>query len=260
MEKTPLKKRTICIGDVHGCGLELQFLLKQCKIRPGIDIVYLVGDIFDRGMHGHIVWQLIQEYGIKVLRGNHEQKFIKYFSGGTKSLPPHYYWAINNLVAHGVKVQEFVDFINSTPLIIQDGNHIITHAGVLIDNPLEENVSANIYGHLPSDKPMPIPDEGDGYTYWWDLYDGNYLILYGHLSTKDGKVRVNNNSYGEVNSIGLDTATVHGGPLSGYCLEDQKIYAYQSNVDYFGTLKKEFYKIPPQPCQEVLNWLKEKGF
>lgn len=249
--------RTFVIGDLHGAGLELQFFIKQYSIKPDTDRIYLVGDIFDRGLHGHIIWNLIQDYNIKVLRGNHEQKFIQYLKGERKTVPAHYYWALNNLVDKGVKIDDFFNFLISTPLLINLDDVIIAHAGVLPENPLEENVSANIYGSLPSNLPMPIPNPKDGKTYWWDLYQGDYLVLYGHLSTFDGQPRYGYNSRGKINSIGLDTATVHGGALTAYCIEDKQIYTYKSGINYFDKLKKTYNQNYPKPSFKVMNWIEE---
>lgn len=244
--------RTFVFGDVHGAGLELQALLEQCKIVPEVDLVYLVGDVFDRGIYGHLVWDLIKKYQMKVLRGNHEQKFIDFFMGKKKFLPLHYFWAINNLIDHGVEISEFVNFLHKTPLLVKDRNCIIVHAGILLSNPIEENLSANVYGNLPSNQPMPILKDSN----WWDFYCGNYLVLYGHLSQKDGTPRIRKYS-NRINSIGLDTSAVNGGSLTAYCIEEEKIYTFKSGVNYFADLQKNLKNKQLILNSKVIDWIKD---
>ena len=238
---------TWVIGDLHGCGKELEELFLQADIGDS-DQVWLVGDCFDRGLHGHVVWKMIRQHGIRIVLGNHENKFIKWLSGRKADVPMHYIWTVNNLVKNGISISEFFDFIQSAPLVSEAApGVVVTHAGVLLHNPLQPDESANVYGRAIRDKEE-----------WWDYYHGDKVICYGHLVSSGGP-RIRTGPNGQVNSVGLDTATVHGGPATAYCVETGKIVQYTSGVDYFSQLKGEFKKASPTICQEVADFIGTGG-
>lgn len=241
------------IGDLHGCGLELDAFIKQYV--KSEDQIWLVGDLFDRSLHGHLVFKLIKQYGIKATLGNHEKKFINYLNGKKDSVPHHYYWTLNNLIDNGIGVEEFYNYIVNLPLIEEiDNETLVVHAGVDVYNPWQENESANVYGNFKPTQPMPIPKPNDGNKYWWDHYHEDTLVLYGHLVCPEGKPRLRYSPSGKLNSIGLDTAATHGGGLTAWCVEDN-IHITVPSEDYFSILKAEMQKNPPKPHSEVTNWI-----
>lgn len=242
------------IGDVHGAGLELDALL--CKISPTTDDqVILVGDVFDRGEYGHEVWRIIEQTKAIVFLGNHERKMHQFLTGQRDSLPYHYYWAINNLLQHGVELQQLVDFLGTLPLVKQfeaGTPFIVAHAGVIVDDPLREDISMNVYGNLR--EPMPRPSPGDPKKYWWDDYAGDVPVYYGHLVSHDGLPRIRRSPSGKINSAGLDTAVVHGGNITAACPETLEFFQHKSGVDYFGVLKSVFAMQPPILHSDVVAY------
>src|SRR5436190_4191878 len=73
--------RIFAIGDIHGCALTLEkLLLHELQINRH-DEIYFLGDYIDRGPRSREVIDLIlalqkENYGVRTLRGNHEQLFI----------------------------------------------------------------------------------------------------------------------------------------------------------------------------------------
>ena len=218
--------KNYAIGDLHGVGQELLGLSKQLDGN-----IYLVGDLFDRGLHGHIVWEFLHQPNHYSVKGNHDLKMERYLKGERSHLPFHYLWAIDNLKKHGVTRSKLIEFLESLPIMKIIGNNIIVHAAVDVNDPLREDVSINIYGNLDPEKKMPKPKKDE--RYWWDDYSGPYDVYYGHLVTHDENVRIRNHSYG------IDTATVHSGPLTAICIETKEVYQYRSGIDWFSILKKE---------------------
>ena len=45
-------KRTIIVGDVHGCLQELSELLEKCKYNDSCDLIF-VGDLVNKGWYRH---------------------------------------------------------------------------------------------------------------------------------------------------------------------------------------------------------------
>jgi len=228
---------TYIIGDVHGCGQELQALIQ--KIAPAsTDEIILVGDVIDRGFHGHLVWELIQQYHMKVLLGNHENKMKKFFERKKDYVPAHYLWAFENLfeTTKVVTQPEFEAWLQGLPLLLQRGEDIIVHAGINVFNPTAENEACNVYGHA-------TPTERR--TDWWELYNGSQMVVYGHVVPKDWKPYFHKNRQGRTNSVCIDTCTHNGGDLTAYCLETGDIIQHRSGIPHFRMLKEAMNKQPP---------------
>ncbi len=70
--------KLIIYGDIHGCFDEWQELRE--KLNPDkYDIEFSVGDIVDRGPKEIEALRFTREINIKMVRGNHEDKYIRYF-------------------------------------------------------------------------------------------------------------------------------------------------------------------------------------
>ena len=253
---------TWVFGDIHGAGLETEKLINIINFSYPHNRFVFVGDAIDRGKHGHIVWKLIKKYDIPVCLGNHENKMIQFLSGEREYLPKHYYWALNNLVQNDVDIEEFYEWLISLPLLIPSENnskkYIITHAGVNLKDPYKTDISANVYGNLDSEKAMPKPKDRDKEVFWWDMYDKEQIIIYGHLVTQDNALRIRRNFNGHLNSIGIDTAVVHGGNITAYCLENGVTVQYCSGKDWFGELKKEIGNNIPILDERIRKFINEK--
>lgn len=74
-------KRTIIIGDIHGCYTELLELLTKINFSPE-DILISVGDIVDRGPDSEKVVDFFKSTpNAYVVFGNHERKICKIIEG-----------------------------------------------------------------------------------------------------------------------------------------------------------------------------------
>jgi hypothetical protein len=67
--------RTIIVGDVHGCRIELEALLDRIGFTSGDRLVF-VGDLVARGPDSLGVLDIVRRTGAIVVRGNHEQKLL----------------------------------------------------------------------------------------------------------------------------------------------------------------------------------------
>ena len=67
--------RTIVVGDIHGCALEFDDLLRSLGFAQGVDRVVLVGDLVARGPDSAGVVDLIRRrprphcHALSVLQG-----------------------------------------------------------------------------------------------------------------------------------------------------------------------------------------------
>ena len=222
-------------GDIHGAADEFEALIR--RVHTSGDEHICVGDLFDRGFGARRVWELIQEFGIKSTMGNHERKMLAFLEGRRDSVPPHYHYVIDQLIGSGfIHRDDFISFLHQMPLLLHVApNAIVAHAGVRMDNPFVEDVDANVYGnYVYGEKRESLKNR-----IWWDEYAGEWLIIYGHQVSEDGRVRRRELGIGgRLNSIGLDTAVVHGGPISAFCLETQEVVQYRSGINHFAALKE----------------------
>lgn len=188
----PAPARTLVVGDVHGCSAELRRLLDLA--RP--DRLLLLGDLYTKGPDPAGVWAIIQAWGAAAVLGNHDLAVLH--RPGIVDLPP-----------------EALAWLAALPLTLRGegplGPWLAVHAGV---DPVR--------GPDATDQHRAVvlrrwPDDADaGNPFWWELWRGPPLVLYGHDAVRGLVDR-------RPHSLGLDTGCVYGGALSGYLVEDDRV-------------------------------------
>ena len=141
----------IAIGDIHGCALTLDLLLKTVAPRPQDTLVF-VGDYIDRGPDSKgVIDRLIRlekKQDCIFLRGNHEDLFLGYVDRGEYDL-----WAINGgvqaLASYGLHgngqslPERHVAFVRRTKLYYETPDYLFVHAGIRPDRTVAENLAEN---------------------------------------------------------------------------------------------------------------------
>jgi diadenosine tetraphosphatase ApaH/serine/threonine PP2A family protein phosphatase len=176
--------RTLIIGDVHGCCIELQEMIHV--VQPSK--IILVGDMFTKGPNPLGVWKLIQKHKIESVLGNHDEAIL---TKKREDFP-----------------QEVYTYIENLPLIIELESCIIVHAGL---NPhgVTTKQQAITIRCFPNDKNPQNP-------FWWEIITTKKLVVYGH----DAKRGLQDH---RPHTLGLDTGCVYGGVLTGYVLEQNTL-------------------------------------
>ena len=73
-------KNVYCISDIHGCYEEFIELLQLINFNCNNDIIYILGDVIDRGARSIDCLKYIQKTkGIHLLLGNHEFIMLDFF-------------------------------------------------------------------------------------------------------------------------------------------------------------------------------------
>jgi serine/threonine protein phosphatase 1 len=234
------------IGDIHGCGIEFLALLSQLDNATDI---YCVGDLFDRGVDPYKVWELVTNFDIHCVMGNHEQKMLNFLTGKRDHLPPTYYFALDQLFNKGVKRKDLIAFLEKLPRMIPltylGREIIITHAGINPENPYDDSAEFTTYGSFD-----PVP--------WWELHiTDSPLVIYGHLSqpfpdTMMPRVISNGN---KINSIGIDTGACHGYALTAYCVETAEMIQVPCRWDAAGLLRANLDRLGKPWRVEMRNKL-----
>lgn len=201
--------RHIVIGDIHSCADALFALLDACQRRPE-DEVICVGDLIDRGPDPTgVVRFFMTDPNAVAIMGNHEDKHVRIRAGELKPGPSH----LASQLLLGDLYDEAVDFFATLPLSLERRGYFICHAGVLPGVPLDEQPrKALLRAKMPWMK--NIYDTADP---WWNHYEGDVPIVYGHLATRDHNVRRVNNTWG------IDTGAGHGGPLTALVLPEARV-------------------------------------
>lgn len=184
--------RTLFVGDVHGCSMELEALLAQSQPTR----VILLGDIFTKGPHPRKVWKLIKKYKMESVLGNHD---VRTLESNRPLLPPKaLYW------------------LSHLPLFIQGPSWIAVHGGINPKGPTLRNEAIYVRRWPMNEKKNP---------FWWEGYQGQKLVIYGH----DAKRKLQDH---RPFTLGLDSGCVYGFALTGYLLEENRIYEIPASSSY----------------------------
>ena len=115
------------VGDVQGCWLELDALMKKVNLKDS-DELWLAGDLINRGPDSLQVLRQARQMGdqCRVVLGNHDLHFLAIFFGGKS---PHSKDTFDELLA-ATDVEELAHWLRGQKLIHSGYGHVMTHAGI----------------------------------------------------------------------------------------------------------------------------------
>ena len=248
-------QRIIIIGDIHGCIEELNELIDKINLQSS-DALYFIGDLIDRGPDSVAVvkkcYSLSLEYNVKLILGNHEEKFLRYLKhienktgletqmSGISEFPR----LIKGLAA------EEIAFLKSAhySIELQEEKITLLHGGIAnqvkfpfprtyrygIDNPKEFKgleLITKVRYVTPDGKFVGLNEETEVDKYWAEVYNGSYgHIYFGHqpfMQELPEKF---------AHATGLDTGCVFGGWLSAVIIEN-------GNKSFISVKAKDTYSV-----------------
>jgi len=233
-------KRTILVGDVHGCFKELKLLLAKCAYKPKTDRLILLGDLVDRGPHSVEVVQWARNRGIECLSGNHDEKYARFHKHETKKFeslkrgeekpyknPMRFKESRREI--YGQLSEADLKWIDEMPtsIFLEEYNMLCVHAGVQAGVSLSEQPAGTLRHHryVDNDTLKAVNLTGDYHqpknsSFWAEHYDGFVNIVHGHHvgSMKDPVIYVN---AGGARVIGTDTGACFGGRLTALVLSEE---------------------------------------
>ncbi len=233
------------IGDIHGCGAELESLLEKLGYRRGEQGVYahpegrkaaFLGDFCDRGPRSADVLRLVMDMvgagQALAVPGNHDVKLLKYLRGQKITVPEYMLKTVAELEARGeafkAEAAAFIDGLVSH-YVLDGGRLAIAHAG--IKQEYLGRASARVrefclYGDITGETDgMGLPVRLD----WAADYRGRTAVVYGHIANKE--VRQLNGT------VGIDTGCVFGGQLTAYRWPEREIVSVPAREVYFAPVK-----------------------
>lgn len=116
------------IGDIQGCYKQLMQLIKIIDFNPSNDVLYLVGDLVNRGPKSLEVmkWVYKNQNSVINVLGNHDFYLLARY---------HHLVKIDNddTLSDLIKdkhITKYVDWLRSSSLIFHDNEYIMSHAGI----------------------------------------------------------------------------------------------------------------------------------
>lgn len=229
------------VGDLQGCARELDALLEAIAFDERRDELWSCGDIINRGPDSLAAVRRWRELGGRGVIGNHEIYALMVRSGRW----PRKQDTLDALFA-ATDAEELLTSLRALPaLALLPGNGEVddvwlVHAGVhpqwhdlaAIARRLEarehddewllsDEVSfatrvrcctatgeRSKFDRKPQDCPAP-------YRPWDEFYEGAATIVHGHWAWRG--------HYRGARTIGLDSGCVYGGPLTAWCVEEDRV-------------------------------------
>ncbi|MFT5357539.1 MAG: putative phosphodiesterase [Polyangiales bacterium] len=200
-------KRTLIVGDVHGCLEELEALVNKVGLRDE-DTLVLVGDLVAKGPDSAGVVRYARERRAFSVCGNHDAHWLRARSDGKGRSLCDADWAY---------LEQAPDFLrlDLNPLyegVLRRAVHVV-HAGFVPGIELEAQDP-----HLMQN--LRTLHDGAGSSQrkgepWAGQWPGPELVIFGHDAAR-GLQR-------HAHALGLDTGCCYGGDLTGALIEGESL-------------------------------------
>lgn len=213
------QKRSVIIGDVHGCLDELQELLKKINFHSSSHQLVFVGDLINKGPYSVEVLELVLKLQASVVLGNHEAKFLSYLENPNPEKPG--FEAI--IDSMGSKVSFWKNWLKRLPYFYETPDFLVVHAGLAPGkhpSQTDPRILTTIRTWDGSGRNLDDPTQPD----WFQFYDGKKLVVFGHWAKRGLIVKDN--------VIGLDTGCVYGRKLSAVVLPERQIVQVDAKENY----------------------------
>lgn len=237
------------IGDVHGCLDELRALVAKLR-GEGVEHIWHLGDLVDRGPDSGGVVRFCMEEGIGGVMGNHESTILALYPGvksGAKKASPDKTRTISQLGDEEKRYLEALPLLH----VFDDLKVVLVHAGLEPRLPVwksrlpmhhffgsqTHNVchlqlvhpdfpgQTRWWGYDPKNDVPEEENRRQGWVRWYELYDEPYTVAYGHSVFYGAPFQ-----HGR--TFGIDTGCVFGGGLTALVLPDMRYVRVPSRRAY----------------------------
>jgi bis(5'-nucleosyl)-tetraphosphatase (symmetrical) len=229
------------VGDIQGCAVEFERLLKKIRFDPSRDELWSVGDIVNRGPDSPAALRLWLDTGGRGVIGNHDIYALLAFADRTRR-------KLDTLrdLFDAPDAGELLAGLEKLPVLERlpgaagGRDAWIVHAGVHPSWTDLAAVAARIHAGRNDAGWLESPDvafatrvrccdaagttvrysgppEGcpASFSPWDDFYRGEPLIVHGHWARRG--------FYRTERSLGLDSGCVYGGEMTAWCQEEDRV-------------------------------------
>lgn len=214
-------RRTIFIGDVHGCIDELEDLLRACALTDD-DQVILVGDLMAKGPDSQAVVQLAREAGFGAVLGNHDDHVLQFEarpSGPDKR-------AEHAAIARSLGPEDF-RWLKALPLWLEletGGRSVIAvHGGLVPGVPVEQQERKFLL-NLRSIRRDGSPSRKVEAEPWASVWTGPAHVVFGHDAVRGLQQHPH--------ATGLDTGCVYGHRLTALVWPERRLVSVPARRRY----------------------------
>jgi diadenosine tetraphosphatase ApaH/serine/threonine PP2A family protein phosphatase len=206
--------RTVVVGDIHGCHEELLDLMDHVGPTDG-DRVISVGDLVTKGPGNAAVIDFFRAgTNTSAVIGNHDRVLLEKYLGHDVKLETFHVQAIAEF---GDRFGEYMKWVAALPHYLDLGDYLVVHAGLRPGRSLaEQDIKdlTEIRKVVIGDKEIP----------WFDVYEGNQTVIFGHWVFGEPVVKTN--------AIGIDTGCVYGGRLTACVLPERHLVSVPARRAY----------------------------
>lgn len=220
-----MSKRTLFVGDVHGCYTELKGLLEMANFKPDSERLFFVGDLINRGPKPLEVLKLVHRLGASCVLGNHERSFLQHLKKGSQSSD-----SFSKLKEEmGGHMPFWEEWLQSLPLFVSEGEEtepdsfLVVHAG-LAPGISPQDTDPHILTNLRTWDPVDQKPGDENHPAWYTFYQKSRTIIFGHWAAGGVVMRPN--------AIGLDSGCVYGGSLTALSWPDRILYQFPAQSIY----------------------------
>jgi len=116
------------IGDIQGCYNPFMELLSRISFNPSKDILYLVGDLVNRGPESLKVLEWVYEHQDSVITvlGNHDFYLLARYNNLISPVADD---TIDDIL-HSKNATKLIDWLRRAPVVFHDADYILVHAGI----------------------------------------------------------------------------------------------------------------------------------
>lgn len=226
-------KRTIVVGDIHGCLDEFDDLLQKIRYNRQFDRLILLGDLIDRGPYSLEMVQRARNMDLECLMGNHEFAFLKWYKSNKQVYEAKRFYT--------QFTDEDVNYIAQMPPYIKLGDVVLVHAGlrngVQLENQKKDDCLylryTDINGEFISiSKVLKLGVEATGAHFWTEFWKGPESVVYGHNVHSFENPQIEEVAPG-VTCYGIDTGCCFGGKLTALILETKQVVQIPARKTYY---------------------------
>jgi Calcineurin-like phosphoesterase len=210
-------KRSLVIGDVHGCLDELRALVEHAGVTDDDDVVF-VGDLVAKGPDSAGVIGWARERGAAAVLGNHDDHVLK-ARAGDETRKQHV-----DVAATLSKAD--VDWLAARPLWLRlayEQPHVVVHGGMVAGVPVEKQTREHLLA-LRSIAADGKPSKRIEGAPWAALWTGPEHAVFGHDAIRGLQQHPL--------ATGLDTGCVYGRELTALWLPAHKLVSVTARRQY----------------------------